>query len=81
MFILWKTYESAFIMIYSICLFYEAMCSGVGDLMANEDENVEASKNIEGFRSSAREMLHRINLLEKRKVKVKHASDTCICQV
>ncbi|XP_003440611.2 telomere repeats-binding bouquet formation protein 1 isoform X1 [Oreochromis niloticus] len=43
------------------------MCSGVGDLMANEDENVEASKNIEGFRSSAREMLHRINLLEKRK--------------
>lgn len=57
------------------------MCSGVGGLIAKQAENVEAPEHIEGFRSSAREMLHRINLLEKRRVKVKHASDTCICQV
>lgn len=69
------------IRICSICLFYKAMCSGVGDPIAKQAENVEAPKHIEEIRSSAREMLHRINLLEKRRVKVKHASDTCICQV
>ncbi|XP_063336470.1 telomere repeats-binding bouquet formation protein 1 [Pelmatolapia mariae] len=43
------------------------MCSGVGDPIAKQAENVEAPKHIEEFRSSAREMLHRINLLEKRR--------------
>ncbi|XP_026031934.1 telomere repeats-binding bouquet formation protein 1 isoform X8 [Astatotilapia calliptera] len=43
------------------------MCSGVGDPMAKQAENVEAPKHIEEIRSSAREMLHRINLLEKRR--------------
>lgn len=43
------------------------MCSGVGDPIAKQAENVEAPKHIEEIRSSAREMLHRINLLEKRR--------------
>ncbi|XP_013769538.1 telomere repeats-binding bouquet formation protein 1 isoform X5 [Pundamilia nyererei] len=43
------------------------ICSGVGDPIAKQAENVEAPKHIEEIRSSAREMLHRINLLEKRR--------------
>ncbi|XP_069567261.1 telomere repeats-binding bouquet formation protein 1 isoform X1 [Brachyistius frenatus] len=40
-------------------------CSGVGGLIEKQIENVEPPSNIEGFRRSARELLHRIELLEK----------------
>ncbi|XP_030587600.1 telomere repeats-binding bouquet formation protein 1 isoform X3 [Archocentrus centrarchus] len=48
----------------------------VSDLIAREVENVEPLKNMEGFRSSAREILHRINLLEKRKEVEDEQEDT-----
>ena len=37
-----------------------------------EAENVEPLTNMEDFRSSARELLRRIDLLEKRQAKVKY---------
>ncbi|XP_051239392.1 telomere repeats-binding bouquet formation protein 1 [Dicentrarchus labrax] len=44
------------------------MSLGVPGLISRqgEDENVEPLKNMEGFKSSARELLRRIDLLEKR---------------
>lgn len=50
------------------------MSLGVPGLIAKQgkDENVEPLINMEGFRSSARELLRRIDLLEKRQAKVRH---------
>ncbi|XP_044050760.1 telomere repeats-binding bouquet formation protein 1 isoform X2 [Siniperca chuatsi] len=47
------------------------MSLGVPGLIARqgEGENVEPLTNMEGFRTSARELLHRIGLLEKRQAK------------
>ncbi|XP_076590122.1 telomere repeats-binding bouquet formation protein 1 [Chaetodon auriga] len=47
------------------------MSLGVPGLIARqgEGENLEALTNLEGFRSSARELLHRIDLLERRQTK------------
>lgn len=43
-------------------------------IAATEDvEAVEPLSNMEGYWSSAREILHRIELLEKGQVKVRHA--------
>lgn len=52
----------------------EAMSLGVPGLIARQDEgeNVEPHVTIEGFRSSARELLSRLDLLEKRQAKVRH---------
>ncbi|XP_038562257.1 telomere repeats-binding bouquet formation protein 1 isoform X1 [Micropterus salmoides] len=47
------------------------MSLGVSGLVAKQGEckNMEALTNMEGFRNSARELLHRIDLLEKRQAK------------
>lgn len=47
------------------------MTLGVPDVMTQqgEGENGDSLGNIEGFRSSARELLHRLDLLEKRQVR------------
>lgn len=54
----------------SVC---QAMPLGVSGLIARQDEgeNVEARANMEGFRSSAREVLRRLEVLEKRQAKVR----------
>lgn len=51
----------------------EAMSLGVPGLIARQEEgeNVEPLTNMEDFRSSARELLRRIDLLEKRQAKVR----------
>lgn len=53
---------------------YEAMSLEVPHLIVRqgEGENEEPFTNMEGFRSSARELLRRIDLLEKRQAKVRH---------
>lgn len=52
----------------------KAMSLGVSGLIARQGEgdNVEPLINMEGFRSSARELLRRIDLLEKRQAKAGH---------
>lgn len=54
----------------SVC---EAMSLGVSGLIARQDEgeDVEARTNMEGFRNSAREVLRRLDVLEKRQAKVR----------
>lgn len=52
----------------------QAMSLGVPGLVARqgEGETVEPLTNMEGFRSSARELLRRLDLLEKRQINVRH---------
>ncbi|XP_072241304.1 telomere repeats-binding bouquet formation protein 1 isoform X1 [Leuresthes tenuis] len=45
------------------------MCFGVPGLIAKHAENEEPLTDMEGFKSSARELLRRIGLLEKRQLK------------
>ncbi|KAM4572188.1 telomere repeats-binding bouquet formation protein 1 [Odontesthes bonariensis] len=45
------------------------MCFGVPGLIAKHAENQEPLADMEGFKSSAIELLHRIGLLEKRQLK------------
>ncbi|XP_054864995.1 telomere repeats-binding bouquet formation protein 1 [Amphiprion ocellaris] len=45
------------------------MCLGVDDLIAKQVENMEHLTNMEGFRHSARDLLCRTDLLEKRQLK------------
>lgn len=65
---MWSTHNDLFVF---VC---EAMSLGVSGLVAKQGEckNMEALTNMEGFRNSARELLHRIDLLEKRQAKVRH---------
>lgn len=53
---------------------FEAMSLEVPHLMVRqaEGENEEPLTHMAGFRSSARELLRRIDLLEKRQAKVRH---------
>lgn len=50
----------------------EAMSLTVPGLISGEDGNAEPLTNLEAFRSSARELLHRIDLLTKTQAKVGH---------
>lgn len=58
----------------SIVCVCEAVSLGEPSLILRQREfdNIEPLTNMEGFRSSARELLHRIDLLEKRQAKVRH---------
>lgn len=49
------------------------MSLGVSGLIARQDEgeDVEARTNMEDFRNSAREVLRRLDVLEKRQAKVR----------
>lgn len=53
----------------------EAMSLGMPGLIAKhrENENAEPFRNMESFRNSARELLLRIDQLEKKQAKVRHA--------
>lgn len=53
----------------------EAMSLGIPGLIARHEENekVEPLINIESFKSSARELLRRIDQLEKKQAKVRYA--------
>lgn len=52
----------------------QAMSLGVPGLIARqgEGETVEPLTDMKGFRSSARELLRRLDLLEKSQIKVRH---------
>ena len=49
------------------------MCFGVPGLIAKHAESEEPLADMEGFKSSARELLRRIGLLEKKQLKVRCA--------
>lgn len=49
---------------------FEAISLGMHGLVGNQAENEESFANIEGFRAAAKEMLQRIEVLEKNLPKV-----------